>query len=57
MFKRNPEVVLVIKTFVGGKYVGETAKVIEPGPDWFMRITLVIGVPLGLWIMTMQGAF
>jgi hypothetical protein len=53
----KPEIIVEIKTYADGILINETAKVIKSGPDWFMWIVLVIGVPLGIWIMTMQGVF
>lgn len=57
MFKKKPETVLITRIFIGGKFISETSAVIGPGPDWFMRIVLVAVIPLGFWLMAMQGAF
>jgi hypothetical protein len=53
----KPEVVLEIKTYADGVLVNRSVKVIKAGPNWFRRIVLGIGIPFGLWIMTMQGMF
>jgi hypothetical protein len=54
---KKPQIILEIKTYADGVLVAQTAKVIEPGPDWFMRIVLGVGIPFGLWAMTMGGIF
>ena len=53
---KKPEIILEIKTYTDGVLVDQTAKVIEPGPDWFMRIAPGVGIPFGLWAMIMGGA-
>lgn len=53
----NPQIILEIKTYADGILVARSAKVIEPETDWVMWGILAVGIPLGLWIMTMQGAF
>jgi len=57
MFKKKPKTVLVTKVFIGGQFVAETVKVIEPGPDWIRRIALAAVIPWGLWAMTTGGMF
>lgn len=57
MFKRKPETVLVTQVFVDGRLVDTVSKVIQPGPDWFRRVFLIIIIPLGLWAMTMREMF
>jgi hypothetical protein len=54
---KKPQIILEIKTYADGVLVAQTAKVIEPGPDWFMRIVLGVGIPFGIWAMTMGGMF
>lgn len=53
----KPEIIAEIKTYADGVLIDRTAKVIKPDPDWFMWIVLAVVIPLGLWIMTMQGMF
>jgi hypothetical protein len=53
----KPEIVLEIKTYADGVLVNRSVKVIKAGPDWFRYIILGIGVPFGLWIMTMRDMF
>jgi hypothetical protein len=53
----KPEIILEIKTYVDGVLVDQTAKVIEPGPDWIKRILLAVVIPGGFWVMVMEGVF
>lgn len=50
---KKPKIILEIKTYADGVLIDQTAKVIEPGPDWIRLIILVVVIPLGAWIMAM----
>ena len=56
MAKRK-EIVITMKTYVDGALVSESAKVIKPGPDWLKRVFLGIVIPVGLWVIAMNGTF
>jgi hypothetical protein len=57
MFKPKPQVILEIKTYADGVLIDQTAKVIEPGPDWARYIILAITISWGFWLMAMGGLF
>ena len=52
----NKEIVITMKTYVDGKLVSESAKVIMP-PPWIIWWVVVTLVPVGLWILSVQGGF
>ncbi len=52
---KNPEIILEIKTYADGVLVARSAKVVEPGPDWVMWAVLTVVIPLGFWLMAMNG--
>jgi hypothetical protein len=49
----KPQIILEIKTYADGVLVAQTAKVVEPGPDWIRRIILAVAIPCGFWFMAM----
>jgi hypothetical protein len=51
----KPQIILEIKTYADGILVNQSAKVIEPGPDWIKRIILAVAIPLGAWLMAVGG--
>ncbi len=51
----KPEIILEIKTYADGVLVARTAKTIEPDPDWVMWTVLAVVIPLGFWLMAMNG--
>jgi hypothetical protein len=53
----KPQIVLEIKTYADGVLVAQTAKVVEPEPDWIKRIVLTVAIPWGFWLMAMGGMF
>jgi hypothetical protein len=53
----KPQIILEIKTYADGVLVDQTAKVVEPGPDWIRPVVLAIVIPWGFWLMVMGGAF
>jgi hypothetical protein len=51
----KPKIILEIKTYADGVLVAQTAKVIEPGPDWIGRIVSIVVILIGVWVMAMGG--
>jgi hypothetical protein len=51
----KPQIILEIKTYADGVLIAQSAKVVEPGPDWIKRIVLAIVIPWGVWTMAMGG--
>ncbi len=50
------EVVITMKTYVDGKLVAESAKVILP-PPWVIWEIVILLVPVVLWVLSVKGAF
>lgn len=55
MAKRD-EIIITSKIYKNGILQIETAKYIPSPPNYFL-ILVLLSIPVGLWLMTMQGAF
>ncbi len=57
MAKPEEEVILTIEKYINGVWVSKTAECIPPPPNYFLWALFTVGLPVGLWFLTMQDAF